>query len=160
MRFPLALDLGRGVPLLGHERPPAAPQRAPVWQPHQQAQAQLQQQAQQQPEDSAAAPALALYQLRAVIVHHGPLAGAGHYTVFRRLDGSSSGDSGSGGGSSSSNGSSGGGGSCSSDSRGSLAAGAGSGCWVRASDEAVHPASVDEVLAAEAALLVYEQPPG
>lgn len=87
------------------------------------------------------------YILRAVVVHHGPLAGAGHYTVFRSLSAaaaSSCGDSaiGSNGGSSNS-------------SAGSSSA-AVHRSWVRASDESVHPAELREVLEAEASMLVYE----
>ena len=71
--FPLCLRLPRTlVPLLGHGE--AVPEEQPE---------------EQQP---ASAP---LYLLRAVVVHHGALAAAGHYTVFRWLAGP--GDGGGGG---------------------------------------------------------------
>ncbi|KAL4448276.1 hypothetical protein ABPG75_005495 [Micractinium tetrahymenae] len=78
---------------------------------------------------SAARAAVPQYLLRAVIVHHGGLAGAGHYTVLRCLD-----------------------------SLAQQAQRAGRAQrWVGASDEEVRPAEVADVLAAEASMLVYER---
>lgn len=112
--FPLHLAMPRGlVPLLGHgAAPPGAAAAAEA------------------AAGEAAAVAVPCYALRAVIVHHGALAGHGHYTVFRRLDSSSSGSS-----------------DCGGD----------DGVWVRASDETVAAATPREVLDAEAALLLFER---
>lgn len=130
--FPLLLALPLDlVPRLGHEaavQPAAAADLGALLQLHQQRRA------------------VPRYILRAVVVHHGPLAGAGHYTVFRSLttaEASICADSaiGSNGGSGSSN---------------AGGSGAAHHSWVRASDESVHPAELREVLEAEASMLVYE----
>ena len=121
--FPLLLELPPElVPRLGHEPapPPAAPDDLL---------ADLQQQQRR------VAPR---YILRAVVVHHGPLAGAGHYTVYRSV-GAVAGGGGSGDGSGSGSGGS------------SVHSG-----WVRASDETLQPTGLREVLEAEASMLVYE----
>lgn len=124
VRFPLLLPLPRDtVPLLGHGTVAVRGQR----------QHQGRQQEEEEGEEGEEPP---LYQLRAVAVHHGSLAGGGHYTVFRRLDAGQP-----------------------SRNTSSSSHTGGAGTWVRASDESVVPAEVGEVLRAEAALLVYERLP-
>ena len=140
MGFPLLLALPPElVPRLGHEPAPKPASPAELG-----ALLQLQRRA------------VPRYILRAVVVHHGPLAGAGHYTVFRSLGaapGSSSSSSGAEQGTPCTGGSGPIGSSSGSSSGGS---GAVHRSWVRASDESVHPAELREVLEAEVSMLVYE----
>ncbi len=141
MAFPLLLALPPElVPRLGHEPAPQPTSHAKLG-----ALLHLQRRA---------APR---YILRAVLVHHGPLAGAGHYTVFRSLGAAPGSSSSSSSGAEQGTPCAGGSGPIgSSSSSGGGGSGAVHRSWVRASDESVHPAELREVLEAEASMLVYE----
>ena len=127
--FPLRLSLPPGLlPLLGHDGGGPGGSRSGT--------AAAAEATAASEAGAGAAPAPA-YELRAVVVHHGHLAGRGHYTVFRRLDGGCG---------------CGGCGGC-----GGASNGGGAAAFVRVSDDTVAPATAAEALAAEATLLLYER---
>jgi hypothetical protein len=125
--FPAFLDLG-SLPRLGGGAPPAPLRQAPEPGPCSAARWQYQR-----------------YQLRAVVVHHGPGPSSGHYDTYRQLDQAAGPPAGQ----------------MDPDGAGQahrqLEPGAGH--WARLSDEASSSAELAEVLSSEAAVLAYELMP-